>query len=194
MLHGPRNALDRREVSQSRDIRLKTRVRFPNGFWHTDVFPAVPFVNNKKARQALVYMADQQQYLQAAVGPSKYFRQSGAYFVSKSEFGSNAGSPPKPDFERARQLMKEARYDGKPIVVVDPTNIAMLHAVALVTGDLLQKIGCKIDVQAMDWGTLVARRGMKTPASEGGVEHPAHLVERGGYGLAGAQRGRGRRV
>src|SRR2546422_11556315 len=44
----------------------------------------------------------------------------------------------------------------------------MLHAVALVTGDLLQKIGCKVDVQAMDWGTLVARRAMKTPASEGG--------------------------
>ena len=64
--------------------------------------------------------------------------------------------------------MKEAGYDGKPIVVLDPTNIAMLHAVSLVTGELLQKIGCKVDVQAMDWGTLVARRAMKTPASEGG--------------------------
>jgi peptide/nickel transport system substrate-binding protein len=127
-----------------------------------------PPFNNRKARQALVYMADQEQYLQAAVGYAKYYRQSGAYFVSKSEYGSAAGAPAKHDFERARQLMKEAGYDGKPIVVLDPTNIAMLHAVSLVTADLLQKIGCKVDLQAMDWGTLVARRAMKTPASEGG--------------------------
>ena len=127
-----------------------------------------PPFNNKKARQALTYMVDQERYLQAAVGQAKYYRQSGAYFVSKSEYGSGAGAPSKPDFERARRLMKEAGYDGKPIVVLDPTNIAMLHAVSLVTGELLQKIGCKVDVQAMDWGTLVARRAMKTPASEGG--------------------------
>jgi len=43
--------------------------------------------------------------------------------------------------------MKEAGYDGKPIVVLDPTNIAMLHAVSLVTGELLQKIGCEIFIE-----------------------------------------------
>jgi len=86
-----------------------------------------PPFNNKKARQALTYMVDQERYLQAAVGQAKYYRQSGAYFVSKSEYGSSAGAPGKPDFERARRLMKEAGYDGKPIVVLDPTNIAMLH-------------------------------------------------------------------
>ena len=37
MLHGARNALDRPEVSLFREIRLKTRVRFPNGIRHTDV-------------------------------------------------------------------------------------------------------------------------------------------------------------
>jgi peptide/nickel transport system substrate-binding protein len=155
------------KIEKNPDIAIVTYDTVGNQGWIRPNHLQPPF-NNKKARQALVYMADQQQYLQAAVGQSKYFRQSGAYFVSKSEFGSSAAAPPKPDFERARQLMKEAGYDGKPIVVLDPTNIAMLHAVALVTGDLLQKIGCKVDVQAMDWGTLVARRAMKTPASEGG--------------------------
>jgi peptide/nickel transport system substrate-binding protein len=127
-----------------------------------------PPFNNKKARQALVRMADQERYLQAAVGQAKYYRTSGAYFVSKSEYGMNAGAPPKVDFEHARQLMKEAGYDGRPIVVLDPTNIAMLHAVSLVTGELLQKIGCTVDIQAMDWGTLVGRRAKKGPVAEGG--------------------------
>ncbi len=127
-----------------------------------------PPFNNKKARQALVHMVDQDMYLQAAVGNPKYFRQSGAYFISKSDYGSNVGAPGKPDFERAKQLLKEGGYDGRPIVVLDPTNIPITHAVSLVTADLLGKSGAKVDLQAMDWGTLVARRAMKTPVAEGG--------------------------
>jgi peptide/nickel transport system substrate-binding protein len=155
------------KIEKNPNIAIVTYDAVGNQGWIRPNHLQPPF-NNKKARQALVYMVDQEQYLQAAIGLPKYYRQSGAYFVSKSEYASNVGAPAKPDFERARQLMKEAGYDGKPIVVLDPTNIAMAHAVALVTGDLLQKIGCKVDVQAMDWGTLVARRAMKTPASEGG--------------------------
>src|SRR5207245_9987709 len=112
-----------------------------------------PSFKNTKARQEFTYMADQERYLQTAVGQAKYYRQSGAYFVSKSEYGSGAGAPSKPDFERARRLMKEAGYDGKPIVVLDPTNIAMLHAVSLVTGELPQKIGCTVAVHASARGT-----------------------------------------
>ncbi len=155
------------KIEKNPNIAIVTYDAVGNQGWIRPNHLQPPF-NNKKARQALVYMVDQEQYLQAAIGLPKYYRQSGAYFVSKSEYASNLGAPVKPDFERARQLMKEAGYDGKPIVVLDPTNIAMAHAVALVTGDLLQKIGCKVDVQAMDWGTLVARRAMKTPAAEGG--------------------------
>ena len=155
------------KIEKNPNVTIVTYDAVGNQGWLRPNHLQPPF-NNKKARQALVYMVDQQQYLQAAIGQPKYFRQSGAFFISKSEHASSAGAPGKPDFERAKQLMKESGYDGRPIVVLDPTNIAMAHAVALVTGDLLQKIGCKVDVQAMDWGTLVARRAMKTPAHEGG--------------------------
>ena len=74
--------------------------------------------------------------------------------------------------------MKEAGYDGKPIVVLDPPNIAISMPFSLVTGGLSQKIGCTVSVQAMDWGTLVGRRAQKTPASEG-RERVARVVERG---------------
>ena len=155
------------KLEKNASIAIVTYDPIGNQGWLRPNHLQPPF-NNKKARQALVHMVDQERYLQAAIGQPKYFRQSGAFFTSKSEFATNAGAPVKPDFERARQLMKEAGYDGKPIVVLDPTNIPMAHAVALVTGELLPKIGCQVDVQAMDWGTLVARRAIKTPASEGG--------------------------
>ena len=61
-----------------------------------------PPFNNKKARQALVYMVDQERYLQAAVGQAKYYRSSGAYFVSKSEYGIQ------------RRRARQARFRTRP--------------------------------------------------------------------------------
>ncbi len=39
---------------------------------------------------------------------------------------------------------------------------------SLVTADLLQRIGYKVDLQFMDWGTVAARRAKKDPPSKGG--------------------------
>ncbi|RMF92254.1 MAG: hypothetical protein D6736_03735 [Nitrospinota bacterium] len=72
------------------------------------------------------------------------------------------------DLEKARQLMKEAGYDGRPVVLMDPTDIPILHAATLVTHQLLTKIGVKVDLQAMDWSTLVSRRAEKKKPEEGG--------------------------
>jgi peptide/nickel transport system substrate-binding protein len=79
-----------------------------------------------------------------------------------------AGAPGKPDFERARQLLREGGYDGRPIVLLDPVDNPNLHGAALVTRELLQKIGATVDLQAQDWATVIARRGKKDPPANGG--------------------------
>jgi peptide/nickel transport system substrate-binding protein len=53
-------------------------------------------------------------------------------------------------------------------VVLDPTDSPYAHAPALVTTDLLRKIGATVDLQAMDWSTMVARRANKSPVGQGG--------------------------
>jgi len=95
------------------------------------------------------YMRTSRSYLQACGRPAKYFRQSGRVLSSARASTARArGRPAKPDFERARQLMKEVRVRCKPIVVLDPHE----HRDAprrrpFRHGDLLQKIGCKVEVQ-----------------------------------------------
>src|SRR5256885_10609903 len=42
-----------------------------------------------------------------------------------------SGAPGKPDLDRARQLVKESGYDGRPVVVLDPSDIALTHGAAL---------------------------------------------------------------
>src|SRR5262249_60396041 len=127
-----------------------------------------PPFNNKKARQALAYMVDQKTYLDAVIGSPKYYRTCPAVFMCGGTPFESAAGAPKQDLDRARQLLKESGYDGKPIVVLDPTDSPHAHAPALVTAELLKKIGASVDVAAMDWSTMLARRAVKGPVAQGG--------------------------
>src|SRR4029453_14762201 len=51
-----------------------------------------PPFNNKKARQALVYMMNQETYLQAAIGVAKYYRPCHSVFACQGPYASTAGA------------------------------------------------------------------------------------------------------
>ncbi|MDB5818094.1 MAG: extracellular solute-binding protein family 5, partial [Rhizobacter sp.] len=74
----------------------------------------------------------------------------------------------KPQFEEARRLLKEANYDGKPVVLMAPTDLGALAKFPQVYSQLLKEAGFNVDMQAMDWGTLQSRRVKKDPADKGG--------------------------
>ena len=76
-----------------------------------------PPFNNKKARQALLSMVDQGRYLQSAIGQARYYRTCPALFTCGSPWESAAGAV-KQDLDRARRLVKESGYDGKPVIVL----------------------------------------------------------------------------
>jgi peptide/nickel transport system substrate-binding protein len=128
-----------------------------------------PPFSNRKARQALLLAVDQRHYLQAAIGHEKYFRVCpGIFMCGGMPYESTVGAPGRVDLERARQLWKESGYDGRPVVVMDPTDSPYAHAPALVTAEVLRSLGASVDLQAMDWSTLVARRAKKEPPTQGG--------------------------
>jgi peptide/nickel transport system substrate-binding protein len=53
---------------------------------------------------------------------------------------------------------------------MDPTDQSNLHMLAQVLSEHMKKVGLGVDLQAMDWSTLVSRRAIKTPppADRGG--------------------------
>ena len=127
-----------------------------------------PPFNSKKARQALLLAVDQKNYLQAVIGHEKYYKTCPSVFMCGGLPYESAAGAPKPDLERARQLLKESGYDGRPIVVLDPADSPYAHAPALVTVEVLRSLGANADLQAMDWSTMVARRAKKEPPAQGG--------------------------
>ena len=71
--------------------------------------------------------------------------------------------------ELLKELLKEAGYDGTPVVLLHPTDLDVISKLPLVAKAQLEKAGFKIDLQSMDWNTLVSRVSTKKgPVSEGG--------------------------
>jgi len=64
--------------------------------------------------------------------------------------------------------VKSSGYDGTPVVLMKPTDLAAIQKLPDVAAQLLRQAGFKVDLQAMDWNTLVTRRAKKDPPAQGG--------------------------
>jgi peptide/nickel transport system substrate-binding protein len=129
-----------------------------------------PPFNNVKARQALAYMVDQREYAQAAYGSPKFWRECYSYWICGGPNGSENGSADfrKQNIEKAKQLLKEAGYNGEKIVVISASDQPIYNALTMVTVENLKKIGMNVDLQVMDWGGVTTRRAKKDPPAQGG--------------------------
>ena len=128
-----------------------------------------PF-DNPKVRQALWYAFNQKDYLEAVIGNPEYFKVCKAMFVCGTPLASEKGMEGllESNFAKAREILNEAGYDGTPIVLMHSTDLDVLTNLAPVAKQHLEKAGFNVDMQSMDWQTLVARRAKKDPANAGG--------------------------
>ena len=74
-----------------------------------------------------------------------------------------------PTSTRRRALLKEAGYDGTPIVLMHSTDLHVLANVAPVAKQLMEKAGFKVDMQSMDMQT------------HGGPPRQARSADKGGW-------------
>jgi peptide/nickel transport system substrate-binding protein len=128
-----------------------------------------PF-DNPKIRQAVAYALNGKDFLDASIGNPKWYRECRSLFPCGSPLESTVGWEDKGggNAAKARQLLQEAGYDGTPVVLMQQTDIAVLKDSAPVARQALERAGFKVDLQSMDWQTLVSRRAKKDPPSAGG--------------------------
>lgn len=128
-----------------------------------------PFDNPKMLRAALLAI-NQEAMLRGQVMFRELYKPCASILPCGSIYASTNTSwfTGKPQFEEARRLLKEAGYDGKPVVLLSPSDFATFNKYAVVYEPLLKQAGFNVDLQVVDWGTLVARRVKKDPASQGG--------------------------
>ena len=114
-----------------------------------------------------VYQGD---YLDAQIGNPEFYKICGAIFICDTPLASDEGAveTKKPDIAKAKQLLKEGGYDGMKVVIMQPSDLAIVAPLGPVTAQALRAIGMNVEVQSMDWQTLVGRRAKQEPVEQGG--------------------------
>ena len=131
------------------------------------MFP--PF-NNQKMRQAILYAIDQNDYVLGIAGDVKNGHPCYSYFTCGTPLASEIGAEPlkgKRDFEKAKQLIKEAGYKGEKIVIISATDQPIVHSQSLLTAETLRKLGLNEPVDKGGWSifhTWLVGPDMTSPA------------------------------
>jgi len=155
-------------IKGDRNLKLVFTYNGTLGFVRPN-FTQPPF-NHEKARQALWYLVDQQEFMKAAVGDPDLYMNCYSFFICGSENGTEAGSERfrGKDLNKAKQLFKEAGYNGEPVVVLLATDRVLYNAWTQVLIQNLRDAGVNVQVAASEWGALMSRWAKKTKPTEGG--------------------------
>jgi peptide/nickel transport system substrate-binding protein len=130
-----------------------------------------PPFNRQKMREALLYAVDQKDYVLAIAGGEKLGRECHSFFACGTPLAPAAGAEAlkiERDYARAKQLVAESGYRGEKIVIISATDQPQIHSQALITHDLLRKLGLNVELQTSDWGTVTTRRTSKEPVEKNG--------------------------
>jgi peptide/nickel transport system substrate-binding protein len=117
--------------------------------------------NGLKLRQAVLASLNMETLAKAGVGPQEFWRLGpdiSAREVAWHNADAGADVYNKPNPDKAKALLKEAGYDGTPIRWMSTKEYFYNYNSSLPAKQQLEANGLKIDLQVMDWATLVKRR------------------------------------
>lgn len=130
----------------------------------------VPPFDDPKARRALLHIVgDQRQVLAGLIGNPALEKPCWAVFAcgtpleTSEGIGAWATMSDRDNMEAAKALLKEAGYKGERVVIMTPKDQYRIDPALMVIASRLKDAGVNVDLQAMDWGTLVARRSVQAP-------------------------------
>jgi peptide/nickel transport system substrate-binding protein len=116
---------------------------------------------SKKVRQAVQAALDLEPIMAAGMGNKNFYRLDGALFYPEqaawhSQVGVTGFNQRNKD--KARRLLQEAGYKGEPVRWITTKEYEWMYNTALVASKQLEEAGLKMDLQVLDWATLVQRR------------------------------------
>jgi peptide/nickel transport system substrate-binding protein len=131
-----------------------------------------PPYDNPAIRRAALAAVSQSDVMQAIAGtdPAMWRNNVGFFLPSTpmaSDIGLEAVREP-PDLERARKMLAESGYKGEKLVFLVATDLPSLNAQGQVVADAWKKIGFNVDLQMLDWGTVIQRLPSQQPIDKGG--------------------------
>ena len=131
-----------------------------------------PPFDNPAIRRALLGAVSQEDFNAALVGDDPTMSATGVgFFCPGTPLASTGGLEPlkgKRDYDKVKRDLAAAGYKGEKIVFLAPGDLNVLKMQGDIAGDMLKRAGLNVDIQTMDWGTVVGRRTNKVQADKGG--------------------------
>jgi peptide/nickel transport system substrate-binding protein len=127
----------------------------------------VPHFNKKEGlfrdprlRQAVLASTAMDPIMKAGWGREDFYRLGPEIAAPETAWYTDEGKDVynKPDPEKAKALLQEAGYDGTPVRWMSTKEYFYNYNMSLPFKQALEGVGFKVDLQVMDWATLVKRR------------------------------------
>jgi peptide/nickel transport system substrate-binding protein len=116
---------------------------------------------DKRLRQAMQAVLDMEPIMAAGFGHRDFYRiDPSVMFVEQPAWYSKVGAElyNQKNRAKAQKLLKEAGYTGAPVRWITTKEYEWMYKNALVAKQQMEAAGFKIDLQVVDWATLVQRR------------------------------------
>ena len=141
-----------------------------------------PPFNNVAVRRALLGAINQAEAMTAVAGTDSTFWHDGiGLFGTGTPFANDAGIEvlrgPR-DYPAVRQALARAGYNGEKIVVLGPTDVQPIRALSLAGTDQLRRADMNVDLQEMEFGTVIRRWFNQAAPEKGGWNVLFTLLDR----------------
>jgi peptide/nickel transport system substrate-binding protein len=116
---------------------------------------------NPKLRQAVLAALDMEPILQAAGGGKEFYGLNNSIYQPEIKaWYTTAGKEQynQKNIELAKRLAKEAGYTGQPIRWMATKQYDWIYNTSLTAKTQLEKAGFNIDLQVLEWSTVIQRR------------------------------------
>ena len=116
---------------------------------------------NQKVRQAVLAALEPNDMLLAGFGDPAFIAPEGSIYAQGTPYydAASAGAYTEHGLSKAAELLKAAGYKGEPIRIMTSVQYEFLYKMSLVAQAQLEAAGFKVDLQVLDWATLLQKRG-----------------------------------
>ncbi|MGB6241351.1 MAG: ABC transporter substrate-binding protein [Castellaniella sp.] len=124
------------------------------------VFNTKGTLDSAALRQTAQAAIGAEELMAAAFGDPKFFSIGANFFPQGTPYYSLAGQERYNvnDPKKAAELAKKAGYAGKPIRILASRQYEFHYNMALVLSEQFKRAGLEVDLQVVDWATLLQRR------------------------------------